>query len=81
MRRLIVAAVLSAFFAVPALAGGCPGLMAKVDEALAAGPQLTTAQLAEVGRLRAEGEAAHAAGNHARSMELLQQAMAILGIE
>jgi hypothetical protein len=81
MKRLVLAAALMAFFAAPAFANGCPGYMAKIDEALAAEPQLTAEQIAEVGRLRAEGGAAHAAGNHAQSVDLLQQAMAILGIE
>lgn len=65
----------------PALAGQCPADMSKIDEALAASPDLTAEQLAEVEQLRAEGEAQHAAGQHQESVDTLAQAKAILGIE
>ena len=55
--------------------------MAKIDQALAANPDLTEEQLAEVKQLRAEGEEQHEAGNHQESVDTLAKAMTILGLE
>ena len=41
---------------------GSPGRVAKIDKALAAGPDLSDEQVAEVKRLRDEGERLHKAG-------------------
>src|SRR5690606_19317189 len=65
----------------PAFAMHCPADMAKIDAALAENPDLTAEQLAEVKRLRAEGEEYHAAGQHQESVDTLARAMEILGIE
>jgi hypothetical protein len=54
--------------------------MAAIDEALAKSPQLSEADMAEVKRLRAEGEELHAAGKHEESEEALAQAQKLLGI-
>jgi hypothetical protein len=81
MRGIILATVLSLGFAAPALAMSCPKHMAKIDEALAANPSLSAEQLAEVQKLRKEGEDQHNAGNHAQSVETLEKAEEILGIE
>lgn len=81
MKPLILAAVLSAAFVLPAFAASCPKYMAKVDEALAANPSLTAEQLAEVQTLRKDGEDLHNAGKHAESEEALEKAMEILGVE
>lgn len=67
--------------AAPALAAHCPMDMAKIDEALASGTELSDAELTEVEALRAEGEELHKAGDHAASVEKLGEAMEILGIE
>ena len=67
--------------AAPALANHCPTDMAKIDEALASGTELSEAELTEVKALRAEGEELHKAGDHAASVEELGKAMEILGIE
>jgi hypothetical protein len=80
IRTTLLVAGLSLGFALPAVAFQCPADMRKIDEALAANPQLTVEQLAEVQRLRAEGEQLHGAGNHADSMQALAQAMEILDI-
>lgn len=58
----------------------CPADMAKVDEALAKNPELTSEQMAEVKSLRAEGEQLHNAGKHQESVDTLAKAMEILGI-
>lgn len=66
-----------------AFASSCPLLMQDIDAALqdqAVVEQLSEEELAEVRQLREEGEAAHEAGDHGRSMEKLAQAKGILGI-
>lgn len=73
--------VLLMLMAMPALAYHCPMDMKKIDAALAANPTLDAAKMAEVKKLRAEGEAFHQAGKHAESVAALGKAMKILGIE
>ena len=58
----------------------CPVDMKKIDDAMAAGPKLSMAQMEEVKKLRAEGEALHKAGGHQASVDTLAKAMKILGI-
>ncbi|MGH8771199.1 MAG: hypothetical protein ACREV2_08485 [Burkholderiales bacterium] len=55
--------------------------MKKIDEALAKSPQLSPEKMAEVKKLRAEGETLHNTGKHQESVDTLAQAMAILGIQ
>jgi hypothetical protein len=81
MKRIILAAAFSALVAAPAYAMHCPQDMAKIDAALAQSPQISAEQLAEVQKLRAEGEAYHKAGQHQESVDTLAKAMAILGIQ
>ena len=81
MRKLALAAVLAAAFATPAFANSCPTHMKKIDEALAKNPQISAQQMAEVKKLRADGEAAHKAGNHAESEAALMKAEGMLGIK
>jgi len=59
----------------------CPADMKKIDDALAKNPALSAEQMAEVKKLRAEGETLHKAGNHDRSIEVLAEAKDILGIK
>ena len=80
IKRIAMAAALSLALAGPAFASQCPKQMAAIDEALAKSPQLSEADLAEVKRLRAEGEELHKAGNHEQSEQALGQAQKILGI-
>ena len=77
--RHIVAAALFAM-AGSAFAMHCPIDMKKIDDALAKNPSLSSAQMAEVKKLRAEGEALHKAGKHQESVDTLGKAMKILGI-
>jgi len=58
----------------------CPADMKKIDAALAKNPNLSTAQMAEVKKYRAEGEALHKAGKHQQSVDTLAKAMKLLGI-
>jgi hypothetical protein len=67
-------------FSAAALAFHCPADMKKIDEALAKNPKLTAAQMADVKKYRAEGEALHKAGKHQESVDTLAKAMKILNI-
>jgi hypothetical protein len=78
--RSALLALAFAALAAPAWAAHCPLDMKAIDEALSKKPSLATAQLEEVTRLRAEGEAAHKAGKHGDSVEALGKARKILGI-
>lgn len=64
-----------------AFAFHCPADMKKIDEALAKGPKLTAEQMAEVKKLRADGEASHKAGKHQDSVDTLAKAMKMLGVQ
>ena len=68
------------FAAGTAFAFHCPQDMKKIDEALAKNPKLTAAQMDEVKKYRAEGEALHKAGKHQESVDTLAKAEKILGI-
>jgi hypothetical protein len=81
MRSILLGAALALALVTPAFAFHCPADMAKIDAALAANPQLSEEQLAEVQRLRAEGEEYHNAGQHQESVDTLAKAMEILGIQ
>ncbi|MGF1610330.1 MAG: hypothetical protein ACFCUQ_13100 [Kiloniellales bacterium] len=81
MRSLLIAAALSLGLAGPALAFQCPTMVAAIDAALAAGPDLSEEDLAKVRELRDQGQAQHDAGQHAESVETLSEAQAMLGIE
>lgn len=78
LQALIAAALLSA--AGTAFATQCPGDMKKIDEALAKSPKLSTEQMAEVKKYRAEGETLHKAGKHKESVDTLAKAMKILKV-
>ena len=69
-----------AFAGSVALASTCPKLMKQIDEALPSA-KISAAQMAEVKKLRADGEAHHKAGKHADSEAALMKAKGILGIK
>ncbi len=64
-----------------AFAFHCPMDMKKIDEALGKNPQLSAEQMAEVKKLRAEGETLHKAGKHQESVDALGKAMKILNVQ
>ncbi len=64
-----------------AFAFHCPSDMKKIDAALANHPKLSATQLAEVRKLRAEGEKLHKAGKHQESVDTLGKAMKMLSIQ
>jgi len=69
-----------AFASSLALAFTCPKLMKQVDDALPSA-KLSAAQMQEVTKLRADGEAQHKAGKHSESEASLNKAKSILGIK
>lgn len=79
--RILVVAAAFALAAGNAFAFHCPMDMKKIDDALAAKPNITTVELAEVKRLRAEGETLHNQGKHQESVDTLAKAMRTLGIQ
>ena len=81
MKRLLLAAAVAMAMTGTALANQCPKLMAEIDAAMAAGPNLSPEQQAEVMKLRGEGEAQHAAGKHDDSVATLAKAKEILGLK
>jgi hypothetical protein len=64
-----------------AFAFHCPKDMKAIDAALAKNPTLSAAQMSEVKKQRAEGEALHKAGKHQESVDTLAKAMKTLGIQ
>jgi hypothetical protein len=64
-----------------AFAFHCPKDMAAIDAALSQNPKISAEQMAEVKKLRAEGEVLHKAGKHQESVDTLAKAMEILGIK
>jgi hypothetical protein len=81
MRVRILAAAAAALISTAALAMHCPADMKKIDEAMSKNPKLTAAQMADVKKYRAEGEALHKAGKHQESVDTLGKAMKILNIQ
>ena len=79
MRRTALFLAL-AFSASLAVAGSCPKLMKQIDDALPSA-KVSAAQMEEVKKLRAEGEAHHKAGKHAESEAALNKARGILGLK
>ena len=81
MKRSLAMAVALVFASGTALAFHCPKDMKEIDEALAKKPKLTEAQMKEVTKLRADGEALHKAGKHQESVDSLAKAKGILGLK
>jgi len=78
---IVTLAAAGMFAAGSAFAFHCPADMAKIDAALAKNPPLSAAQLAEVKKERADGEALHKAGKHQESVDTLGKAMKTLNIQ
>jgi hypothetical protein len=79
--RSIAVALSLALASTGALAFHCPADMKKIDGALAKNPQLSAAQMSEVKKYRADGEAFHKAGKHQDSVDTLAKAMGMLGVK
>jgi hypothetical protein len=78
MKRLILTVALTAFASIAA-AHNCPNEWKAIDAALPKA-KLDDKQMAEVKKLRAEGEQLHKAGKHSESMGTLGKAKKMLGI-
>jgi len=81
MKRLFALAVATLFASGTALAGHCPAEMKSIDEALAKNPKLSEAQMKDVKKHRADGEALHKSGKHGESVAELAKAQKILGVK
>jgi hypothetical protein len=79
MKKTVLFAAL-ALASSAALANSCPKHMKAIDAALP-GAKLSSAQMSEVKKLRADGESLHKAGKHAESEAALKKAEGILGIK
>ncbi len=79
--RLLAVTIGLTLAASNAFAFHCPKEMKKIDDALAAKPNITAEQLVEVKRLRAEGETLHKQGKHQESLDTLAKAEKILHIQ
>lgn len=77
MRRITIF-LAAALVSAPLWAMHCPMDMAKIDERLESNPPSDPAVLAQVQKLRAEGEQLHKAGDHAQSLQVLGQAQELL---
>ena len=78
MKRVILTLAL-AVAAPLAFAHNCPNEMKAIDAALPKA-KLDARQMAEVKKLRADGEADHKAGKHKDSTDKLEKAMDMLGV-
>lgn len=77
MKRIALFTAL-AFASSAAFAFSCPKEMKAIDAAMSkAKPE----QMAEIKKLRADGEALHKAGKHAESMATLGKAKGMLGLK
>jgi len=81
MKRMLPLAVAALFAAGTAVAAHCPAEMKSIDDALAKNPKLTEAQMKDVKKYRADGEAMHKSGKHAESVKELAKAQKILGVK
>lgn len=80
LKKIVLAAALTAMFASPALAGSCPKHMKAIDAALKTA-SLSAGQMSMVADLRAQGAALHKSGSHKESVAALLKAKAIMGIK
>lgn len=84
MRKQLAVGLILALFASSAFAYSCPGLVSEVDRALDKDEvvaDLSKAQLDEVRELRDRGEKLHGQGKHGESVDTLNEAKGILGID
>ncbi|MEE9205917.1 MAG: hypothetical protein V3U50_02935 [Acidimicrobiia bacterium] len=79
-RTFAIAAVL-ALLSTPAFAYHCTKDIAQIDKALAAGPDLSTEQIAEVEAWRDEGESLHRSGKHRKAVNTLAKALDMLKLK
>lgn len=79
MKRFTLAVAIM-FASATAFAMHCPKDMKEIDDALAKKPKLSEAQMKDVTKWRADGEALHKAGKHQESVDTLAKAKKTLGL-
>lgn len=79
MKKFFLAAVMTMGLSTAALAGQCPALMGKIDEAMKTAT-VDDATKAKIQELYDKGKADHDAGNHDASVASLNEAMKLLGM-
>ena len=77
MLRFVIAALAASFMSFSALASQCPSIAAQVQAALD-NDKVSAENQEQVTALLEQGMAAHEAGNHGESVELLNQAMVLV---
>ena len=80
MKKIIIILLSSFLITSYSNAGSCPILIKEVDSKLATAKELSEKQVAEIEKLRKEGEEAHNTGKHKESVKLLQEALTKLNI-
>ncbi len=81
MFKKLCAATMLLVIASPAFAGHCPRDVKAIDAALKMGANLDAEQLAEVKKLRDEGEQLHKDGKHSQSLDVLHEALELIGVK
>ena len=77
LRTLVIASALAFGLALPAQAGGCPGLVKDITAKLEQS-KLSAEKKAEVAKLRDQGDQLHKQGKHGESMTVLRRAQSML---
>ena len=80
MKKIVMILLSSFLITSYANAGSCPILIKEIDYKLATVKELSEKQVADIEKLRKEGEEAHKTGKHKESVKLLQEAIAKLNI-
>ena len=80
MKKIVMILLSSLLITSYANAGSCPILIKEVDAKLATAKELSEKQVAEIEKLRQEGDEAHNTGKHKESVKLLREALAKLNI-
>ena len=80
MKKIVMILLSSFLITSYANAGSCPILIKEVDSKLATAKELSEKQVAEIEKLREEGEEAHKTGKHKESVKILQEALTKLNI-
>ena len=80
MKKIVIILLSSFLITSYANAGSCPILIKEIDSKLETVKELSAKQVAEIEKLRQEGEEAHNTGKHKESVKLLQEALTKLNI-
>ena len=81
IKRTLAAAAVLAVVSGPAYAFHCPKDVKLIGAAFGKSSSLSSSQMAEVKKLRDEGNGLHNTGRHKAALDALHKAMAILGIK